>query len=850
MKLLAIDGNSILNRAFYGVRLLANKKGVYTNAVFGFLNILISMLNETNPDCVAVAFDVSRKTFRNDMFTDYKGTRKGMPEELAPQLPIIKEILVALGYKIIGIEGFEADDILGTLAKMCCKNNDECIIATGDRDSLQLVSKNVNVRLATNKQPVLYDIDKIKLDYNLTPIQLIDVKALMGDSSDNIPGVKGIGEKTALDLIQRFDNVENIIENLESLDIKPRVKELIENNKDMAILSKKLGTIKLDVDINLKLQDLFPTTKDELKLKEILSELEMFSFFSKLGLKNTSSNENSQKKQFNININSDLQTLTQKLNNAKQIAFLIKDFEEHTKLYINIENDIYTFQNDYLEVFKHICNNSKVKKYVFDAKKYYKLAFENGLLLENVSFDVLLGAYVLDTNTKTYTLENLCQRYLEDVFYDVESEYLDITCIIDLSLKIDNLLKQQKSQKLYYDIELPLSEVLASMEYEGFGIDLDGLNNFGKMLTEQIEDIKQKILKLAGEDFNPNSTKELGVILFEKLELPAKKKTKTGYSTNAEVLEDLKELHPIIPLLIEYRKLTKLNSTYVIGLEKVVCKDGRIRSTFNQTETRTGRISSLEPNVQNIPIRTELGSQMRKFFIARDGYVLLDADYSQIELRILAHMSQDKNMIDGFNQGIDIHKITASQVFGEPIDHVSDTFRNRAKAINFGIVYGIGAFSLAKDIGVAVYEAKEYIENYLETYSGVDKYLHDVIDNAKKDGFVTTMFGRRRDVLEINSTKKMVAAFSERVAMNAPIQGTAADIIKIAMVKVYEKLKQTGLDAKLILQVHDELIVEVAQMQSDFAKKILQQEMEDAAKLLVPLVVDISQGKNWYNAKG
>ncbi len=849
MKLLAIDGNSIFNRAFYGVRLLSNKKGMYTNAIFGFLNIMLKLQKDFGPDLTAIAFDLKDKTFRHLKYDGYKAQRKGMPDELAMQLKPLKDILTAMGYTLLESKGYEADDILGTLAKMCERENYSCVIATGDRDALQLVSENVNVCLVKTKENLVCDIPKIKELYGVEPIKIIDIKALMGDSSDNIPGVKGIGEKTAIDLIKSFSSIDNIYENIDSLDIKPRVKNLLIEDKERAYLSYELATIFTEVPLNTSLDDLKKNETDEDKLSDLLTELELFSFFGKLGVKSKGElevkKETKVAKSFKTFINADLSELENKLNTSQTIDFLLDD-----KLKFNINGELYIYDDNIDDLLKKIIFNSDKPKRTFMAKKLYKEAIKRGFSFENLSFDLELGAYLLNASSKAYDLKGLSLRYLSDNVYSVEDEYFDIAVLPDLCDEVKKRITDMDMLSLYEEIELPLCEVLADMEQVGFKVDVDKIKAYGKELTVQIESLKSQMFELVGREFNPNSTKELGVILFEELKLPVKKKTKTGYSTGAEVLEKLQGMHPIIELLLEYRKLTKLNSTYLVGMLKVVGDDSRVHSTFNQTETRTGRISSTEPNVQNIPVRTAQGSKIREFFVARDGYVLIDADYSQIELRILAHIANDKNMIDAFKNNFDIHKITASQVFKTPIDEVTPQQRSRAKAINFGIVYGIGAYSLSQDINVPVYEAKEYIEEYLKTYSGVKKYMDDIVKKAQHDEYVTTIYNRRRELADINSTNKTVQAFAKRVALNTPIQGTAADIIKIAMIKVYNRLKAENFDAKLILQVHDELIIEANAMQAPMVAQILKEEMQNAAKLSVDLPVDIHTGKNWLEAKG
>lgn len=847
MKLLAIDGNSILNRAFYGIRLLSNSKGFFTNAITGFMNIYLKEIEVTKPDHVVVAFDLKAPTFRHKKVSTYKANRKGMPPELFGQLPVIKELLSALGVCILEIEGYEADDILGTVSKMCADSGNECYILTGDRDSLQLINNKVTVRLATNKETISYTPDKFKEKYGLEPIQLIDLKALMGDSSDNITGVKGIGEKTATTLIKEYSSIEQLYEKLPEAKLTKSVRTKLENGYDDAKESKWLATIVLDAPIDKTLDDFALKTPNTKKVTELLSDLEMFRLLKRLNLEE---NEQTtldlepedkaplQKYQIKECSENTLKTIC----NSKQADFIYFD----NKLQIVINNNIYTISNieNILTFFE-----SNVEKRTMDAKPAYKFAFENSRELKNVTFVCSLAGYLLNSMAADYTIENLCKTYKIKYRTDMK-EYADIASLPVLCDRLIAEIKLTEMENLLYEIEQPLCEVLASMETIGVKVDVQGVKDFSFSLDENISSLQKQIYELAGKKFNISSPKQLGVVLFEDLGLPPKKKTKTGYSTSADVLESLMNKHPIIPLITEYRTLTKLKSTYTDGLLKLVDNENRVHSTFNQTETRTGRISSTEPNLQNIPVRKEIGRNMRKFFIAKEGYTLLDADYSQIELRVLAHVCDDKNMQDAFLGNADIHTKTASQVFGLPEDFVTPEMRSAAKAVNFGIIYGIGAFSLSKDIGVSVAEAKKYIKDYLANFPGVEKYMNEVVENGKKDGYVTTMFGRRRYIPELNASNKMLQAFGKRAAMNAPIQGAAADIIKIAMVKVYNRLKAEKLDAKLILQVHDELIIEVSHKDKEKAAQILGEEMQNAVKLKVPLNADVNEGDSWYDAKG
>ncbi len=850
MRILAVDGNSIMNRAFYGIRLLSNKSGVYTNAIYGFLNILLKLKAQLQPDVVAVAFDVSAPTFRKDIYSEYKANRKGMPSELCQQMPIIKELLTMMGDTVLELEGYEGDDILGTVAKKCDGMGFECYISTGDRDNLQLINKNVKVALATTKETIIYDEEKFKEDYGFAPINLIDLKAIMGDSSDNIPGVKGVGEKSGVDLIQKYTDIDYIYENIEQIDAKPNTKKLLVASKDMAYMSKKLATICCDVPMELDFTAWSEKTSDLDALAQKLVELELNTFIEKFDLqdKAKSVKKSTQKPAQALETVKDIPLADLQSKMGEKVYFFCDfDGDAPVKLSLNTNGLIATVETDVKSALNAVLASGK-ELFALDIKQIYRYMIKNEIEPITFAFDGALAGYLLNCAGKEYTADVLNSAYADESF-DVDDEFMPIAQFKSACENMQKELEQKGMSKLLHEIEMPLSLVLASMELVGFEVDADGVKRFGEFLEEQIEKCKEEIYTYSEYEFNINSTKELGEVLFNKLALPTKKKTKTGYSTSAEVLEGLRGKHPIIEPLLEYRKLTKLNSTYVVGLLKVVSDDGRIHSVFKQTETRTGRISSTEPNMQNIPIKSELGSKMREFFVAKEGYTLIDADYSQIELRILAHISNDQMMIDAFNSGLDIHSITASEVFNVPQLLLTPIMRSRAKAINFGIVYGIGAFSLSQDIHTSVAEAKKYIEKYFETYSGVKRYLDDVVQTSTQDGFVTTMFGRRRDLPELSASNKMIQAFGQRVAMNTPIQGTAADIIKIAMVKVYNRLKAEKLDANLILQVHDELLIEVSKADCDTAKVILKEEMENAVSLKVKLIADVHEGENWLSAK-
>lgn len=856
MKLLAIDGNSIMNRAFYAIKMLSNKKGMFTNAIFGFMNIYLKNIDEFKPDAVVAAFDMKAPTFRHKAVSTYKANRKGMPDELFMQMPVIKELLKDIGAAVIEKEGYEADDILGTISRLCTEQNCECHILTGDRDSLQLINKNVSVRLATTKETIIFNTDKFIETYGFEPIKLIDLKALMGDSSDNISGVTGIGEKTATDLIQKYGTIENLYENLDEKSFTKSVFNKLSIGKESAEQSKWLATIDKNVPISETLSDcvLKPIKKQE--TAALLNELEMFKLTERLDLNSVEIPD------VKPVLPQSLAEISEKEIDEDSLIMLISlektlDYiYTNKKLSIILDNTVYFTEND--KIILDFLQSSASKR-TFDAKPSYKLMFEAKKALKkehrhlvdvrNITFDAYIAGYLLNSVSSTYSVERLCGEYRVHYRSDCDDN-ADIASLSALCDILSEQIKETGMTDLLTEIEQPLTEVLASMETDGITIDKNGVQIFGTSLKSEISALETQIYKYAGKEFNISSPKQLGIILFEDLGLPSKKKTKTGFSTNAEILEGLRDSHPIIELILQYRQLTKLNSTYVEGLLKVAAKDEKIHSSFNQTETRTGRISSTEPNMQNIPVRTELGSQMRKFFTADKGYILLDADYSQIELRILASVCGDKNMQEAFRTGNDIHTATAAQVFNMPIEMVTPSMRRAAKAVNFGIIYGIGAFSLSKDIGVSVAEADSYIKGYLNNYPNVQKYMDETVDSAVKNGYVTTIFGRRRYIPELSATNKMIQAFGKRAAMNAPIQGSAADIIKIAMVKVFKRIRDEKLDARLILQVHDELIIEASEKDAEKASLILREEMENAAHLDVPLTAEVNRGRSWYDAKG
>ena len=850
MRILVVDGNSIVNRAFYGIRPLTNKDGQFTHAIYGFLTMLNKIQNEENPEAVAIAFDLKAPTFRHKAYSLYKANRKGMPPELASQMPPLKELLGLLGYKIVTCEGYEADDILGTFASACDKSGDECVIATGDRDSLQLASDKTTIHLCTNKQDIRYTPEKIMEDYGVTPSELIEIKAIQGDTSDNIPGVAGIGPKGAGDLIQKYHSVQYIYDHLDELDIKDGVRKKLTASKENAIMSRMLGEICRTAPIDTDITAYTVEIKDKQACADYMAKLELFSLLEKYGLTDIPQTEVKAEEAQKLDVVENEDNIPIKNNDKLYLNFEISD-KELKAFAVLIDGKVYTSRD--ADLFDDILKNPGLKKYTRGSKALFAYADKKGFEAAAIEFDTELAAYLLNPSEKDYSDEHLCMIY--DVALPVtddedKKQYRALAVYDMLCEKLENEIKANEQQKLLEEIEIPLAKVLAKMENVGFAVDRQGIADYGSMLSQQIDELEKTIYEQAGGQFNINSPKQLGKVLFEDLGLPVKKKTKSGYSTNAEVLESLRYDNPIVDNVLRYRALAKLNSTYCEGLLKVIADDGRIHSSFNQTETRTGRISSTEPNLQNIPVRTELGREMRKFFCAKDGWLLVDADYSQIELRVLAHISGDENMIEAFKNNDDIHAITASQVFNMPLEMVTPLMRSRAKAVNFGIVYGIGAFSLGKDIGVSMREASQYIKNYLAHYSGVDEYMKRVVERAKLDGYVETMFGRRRYLPELSTGKAMMRAFGERVARNMPIQGTAADIIKIAMVRVDERLKRENMQARLILQVHDELIVEAPEAESEKAAKILQEEMENAVALSVPLTADAAIGKTWYDAKG
>ncbi len=861
MKLMILDGNSILNRAFYAIRPLSAPDGTPTNAIFGFLNIFHKYLTEEKPDAVAVCFDVARKTFRNDIFPDYKGTRKPMPDDLRAQLPIIKELLSLLGYCVLGLEGYEADDLIGTLSTAASERKANCVIITGDRDSLQLVDEYTTVLLPSTRagktETTVYTPETVLEKMGVNPDRIVDLKALMGDSSDNIPGVAGIGEKTAVELLTAFDSVENLYKELENASLRPAVKAKLQSGRDSAFLSRTLATINRQVPIETAPEAYKIGEMDRSGAASLLMRLRLTSAMKQLSLSADDANiEKAADQKESAKIPAKNYTLVRSAS-----AGDIKSAAGSEPIYYFMRAGlIYAAAGDSLFISSDIKGIFELphNKCTYDCKSQYLYAFQNRLSLTNIVFDLKLAAYLLEPTASGYDFSELTARYSSSgSLCDYTTEFGDDEDAISQLKEMPYLCETLKAQLIEQDmlsllssIEIPLSETLSAMEFEGFSVDRAGLCSFDRELSLLLEDSRKKVYELAGEEFNLNSPKQLGEILFEKLGLPSKKKTKTGYSTNAEVLESLRNEHPIIDEILSFRKVSKLKSTYTEGLMHKIADDGRIHTTFLQTETRTGRLSSIEPNLQNIPVRTELGSRLREFFVAKEGCVLVDADYSQIELRVLSHVANDSAMIEAFKSGADIHAATAARIHNLPIDMITPDIRRSAKAVNFGIVYGIGAYSLSQDIGTSVAEASRLIKSYLDSYSGVAEYMKKTVEYGEKNGFVTTLYGRRRAIPELSSKNKVLHALGERVAMNTPIQGTAADIIKIAMNRVRSRLMRDLPDARLILQVHDELIVECPEKDAEVAAKLLKEEMEAAASLKITLESDVHIGKNWLIAKG
>ena len=893
-----------MNRAFYGImntKALMSADGTYTNAIYGFLAILFKELEDLEPEYIAVAFDLKAPTHRHNMYKEYKGTRHAMPEELAQQMPIIKEILRNMNITIIEKEGYEADDVLGTISKLAEKEGIKTTILSGDRDTFQLASKNITIRIPRTKMGKTetedYDESKIEEEYGIKPVQLIQVKGLMGDTSDNIPGVPGVGEKTALKLIKEYQNIDKLYEELESgnTSIKGALKEKLTNNKESAILSRTLGTILLDAPLDVEVKDLAVKDWNKEAVTNKFKELRFNRFIERFDLNGLGTAKVSKKIDDLFKIEEeDIKKILKVAKECKELIYyfekekiqtndlIINESIKSISIYDRKANTVYYSKNIDVTTLKDLFEDSQVEKASYKVKTDYILLKQEGIGYNNIKYDAEIAGYNLNPTDKN-TIDEMAKKYLGiDIEEYMENEFEDsnksnsaqlnlfdnnqnneeelkkekyrnsLICYIIAKLQKVTIKKLEEAGaiSLFNNIEMPLAQILADMQYNGMYVDEEELKNFGTELKAQLQTLTEEIYNLAGEEFNINSHQQLGKILFEKLQLPVYKKTKNGYTTDVDVLEKLKGQHPIIEKILEYRTLMKLNSTYVEGLIPYInIKTHKIHSSFHQTITATGRISSTEPNLQNIPTKTELGKQIRKAFKPAEGNVYIDADYSQIELRVLAHISQDENMIYAFNHGEDIHKQAASKVFNIPIEEVTKEQRSSAKAVNFGIVYGISDFGLANQIGVSNKKAKEYIQQYLEKYSGIKHFMDDIVESAKQKGYVETLFGRRRYIPEIKSSNYMVRQFGNRVAMNTPIQGTAADIMKIAMINVKNALQESKINAKIVLQIHDELLLEVALQDKEKAKQILKESMEGAMKLSVPLEVEISEGNSWYEVK-
>lgn len=901
-KIVLIDGNSILNRAFYGImgnKMLTTPDGKYTNAVYGFLAILFKVLEDIEPEYLMVTFDLKAPTARHKLYDGYKATRKGMPNELAEQMPILKDILKSMNIKVIEKEGYEADDVLGTMAKRAEKDGFDVTIVSGDRDTFQLTSNRVKVRIPHTKmgktETETFGREEVLKKYGVTPKQLIEVKGLQGDTSDNIPGVPGIGEKTALELVKKYKTIDGIYEAIEKGedDLKPKAKERLLENKELAMLSRTLGTINLEVPIEENLEEFKIKEWNKEEVFSKFKELNFNRFIDRFNLKSEEGPKQNLAELFEIktlNTQNEIKDLLEKIQNklvfmlgtekVEQENLIIK--KQIKSIYIYIDNTVYEIKfntnEEFISYFKTIFENENIQKYSYRLNETYVLLMQNGIYLKEIKFDTEIAAYLLNPSNGKYKLDELANQYLsidipeylefvgakqqketQMTLFSQDEMNLDFEkyqnaiymyTIAKLAEIMNKKLEEINSLKLFENIEMPLIKVLAEMQYEGIYVDKQELVSFGVKLKEDIEVIKQEIYKLAGEEFNINSTLQLGNILFEKLKLPVYKKTKKGYSTDVDILEKLKPEHPIIEKILEYRGFMKLNSTYIEGLIVYINEyTHKIHSYFHQTITATGRISSTEPNLQNIPTRAEQGKQIKKAFKAQEGNIFIDADYSQIELRILAHISNDTNMREAFLNEEDIHKQVASKVFNVPLEEVTKEQRTAAKAVNFGIVYGISGFGLAEQLGISRKKAEQYIEQYLEKYKGVKEFMDKIVEKAKEQGYVETLFHRRRYIPELSSNNYMVRQFGARAAMNTPIQGTAADIMKIAMIEVNKKLEEEKLNAKLILQIHDELLIECKIEEKEEVKKILKESMENAVKLSIPLEVEVSEASNWYDVK-
>ena len=901
-KIVLIDGNSILNRAFYGImgnKMLTTPDGKYTNAVYGFLAILFKVLEDIEPEYLMVTFDLKAPTARHKLYDGYKATRKGMPNELAEQMPILKDILKSMNIKVIEKEGYEADDVLGTMAKRAEKDGFDVTIVSGDRDTFQLTSNRVKVRIPHTKmgktETETFGREEVLKKYGVTPKQLIEVKGLQGDTSDNIPGVPGIGEKTALELVKKYKTIDGIYEAIEKGedDLKPKAKERLLENKELAMLSRTLGTINLEVPIEENLEEFKIKEWNKEEVFSKFKELNFNRFIDRFNLKSEEGPKQNLAELFEIktlNTQNEIKDLLEKIQNklvfmlgtekVEQENLIIK--KQIKSIYIYIDNTVYEIKfntnEEFISYFKTIFENENIQKYSYRLNETYVLLMQNGIYLKEIKFDTEIAAYLLNPSNGKYKLDELANQYLSidipeylefvgakqqketqmtlfsqdemNVDFEKYQNAIYMYTIAKLAEIMNKKLEEINSLKLFENIEMLLIKVLAEMQYEGIYVDKQELVSFGVKLKEDIEVIKQEIYKLAGEEFNINSTLQLGNILFEKLKLPVYKKTKKGYSTDVDILEKLKPEHPIIEKILEYRGFMKLNSTYIEGLIVYINEyTHKIHSYFHQTITATGRISSTEPNLQNIPTRAEQGKQIKKAFKAQEGNIFIDSDYSQIELRILAHISNDTNMREAFLNEEDIHKQVASKVFNVPLEEVTKEQRTAAKAVNFGIVYGISGFGLAEQLGISRKKAEQYIEQYLEKYKGVKEFMDRIVEKAKEQGYVETLFHRRRYIPELSSNNYMVRQFGARAAMNTPIQGTAADIMKIAMIEVNKKLEEEKLNAKLILQIHDELLIECKIEEKEEVKKILKESMENAVKLSIPLEVEVSEADNWYDVK-
>lgn len=866
MKLMILDGNSVINRAYYGVHPLTTRDGMYTNAIFGFLNILERVRREERPEALCVAFDLHGPTFRHLKYEAYKANRHGMPEELAAQMPVMKDVLRAMNIPIYECQGWEADDVIGTVSRLCADADWDCVILTGDRDSLQLVNDRVTVKLVRTQggqtRSVNYDPATFEAEYGLEPIRLIDLKALMGDSSDNIPGVAGVGPKTATELLHRFGTLDGVYENLTPQNMKGKLYEKLVNGRDMAYLSYELATIRCDAPLCFEFSPEKNLVREPKRreLYDLFTRLEFQKLIDQYGLRSaafeTPETDAAEPPEAKCDVVT-AETADEALALLDGAPVAVAASPELDTVAVCRDAAVTLLKRerlglDHAYVLKRLFDRA-VPKTAHDVKPLMRRLLAAGIDADGVVFDTALAAYLLDATRGKYELPQLAQDYLhtppaqED---DPDAQLAaQAVCVQRLQRVLSEKLEAEGMTALLRELELPLCRVLAHMEHDGVPVDRAALEAFSAMLSERIAACERLIYGYSGEPFNIQSPKQLGVVLFEKLGLPPVKKTKSGYSTNAEVLEKLRDRHPIIQAVMDYRMLTKLQSTYAEGLQKEIAPDGRIHTTFQNTVTATGRLSSTEPNLQNIPVRTELGSEIRKMFVPRPGWVLVDADYSQIELRVLAHIADDRAMQEAFRSGEDFHRLTASRVFHVPPENVTPLMRRQAKAVNFGIVYGISEFSLAQDIGVSRREAKEYIERYLTQYPGVRDYMKNIVETARTQGYVSTLFGRRRMIPEIRSTNFNIRSGAERIALNTPVQGTAADIMKLAMVRVFRALETNGLRARLLLQVHDELIVECPPEEAGRVRAIVADEMEHAATLAVPLVAEAKSGESWYDAK-